>query len=423
MKKINNKKVNNVNLAKTIASLWREVNKFTQPADAALSKFFREHRELKAFERGIVAETIYTMLRNYRKITAIIPAVNGLQMIAYTWQHFLSVAPEIVKNIPLAEWEGVKKLSAPDLRLNEFPEWLQQRLALHYEQAFIDELAAAMSKPASLVLRVNTLKISRDELIGKFAEQGISVLPTVYSPYGLVLKEKLALMNNRLFLDGCLEVQDESSQLAGMLLNPARGEMVVDFCAGSGGKTLLLGMMMRNSGRIYAFDVNERRLNNLSPRLARSGLSNVYPQLINSENDTKVKRLIGKVDRVFVDAPCLGLGTLRRNPDLKFRQDESALAEINLKQQAILASAARLVKENGYLVYATCSILPEENQDIVNDFLSSHPEFEIIPISQAIKVDALQLENDNFLQIYPQIHGCDGFFACLMQRKAKKDVL
>lgn len=418
MKKNDNKKVKNVNLAKTIASLWREVNKFAQPADAVLSKFFREHRELKAFERGIAAETIYTMLRNYRKITAIIPAINGLQMIAYTWQHFLSVAPEIVKNIPLTEWDGVKKLPAPDLSLNEFPEWLQQRLALHYESAFIDELAAAMSKPASLVLRVNTLKSSRDELIGKFADQGISVSPTVYSPYGVVLQEKLALMNNPLFLDGSLEVQDESSQLAGMLLNPARGEMVVDFCAGSGGKTLLLGMMMRNSGRIYAFDVNERRLNNLSPRLARSGLSNVYPQLINSENDTKVKRLIGKVDRVFVDAPCLGLGTLRRNPDLKFRQDESALAEINLKQRAILTSAARLVKENGYLVYATCSILPEENQDIVNDFLSSHPEFEIIPISQILKVANLQLENDNFLQVYPQLHGCDGFFACLMQRKS-----
>lgn len=423
MKRIDNKKNNNVNLAKSIATLWRDVNKFEQPADVVLSKFFRDHRELKAFERGIAAETVYTMLRNYYKITAIIPPVNGLQMIAYTWQHFLTLAPEINKNIPLAEWEGVKKLPPPDLSTSEFPDWLQKRLALHYDETFIRDLAEAMLKPANVVLRANILKMSRDELIAKFAEQGISVSPTVYSPYGLVLKEKQGLMNNRLFLDGCIEVQDESSQLAGMLLSPNRGEMVVDFCAGSGGKTLLFGMMMRNSGRIYAFDVNDRRLNNLSPRLARSGLSNVYPQLINSENDTKVKRLAGKVDRVFVDAPCLGLGTLRRNPDLKFRQDEQALIEINRKQQAILNSAARLVKENGYLVYATCSILPEENEDIVNGFLTSHPEFEIVPVKQVIKVDELELSNDKYLQIYPQTHGCDGFFACLMQRKTEKTEL
>lgn len=420
MKKENKK---NNGLLKSIILLWRDVVKFQQPTDVLLSKFFREHRNLKSLERGIVAETIYIMLRHYLKITAVIPPENELQMIAYSWLHFLHPEADIIAGIPLLEWNGIKKLPSPEMNVIEFPLWLLSRLSTHYTTEFISDLSMAMSLSANLVLRTNTLKISRDELIDKLNEQGVVAHPTRLSPLGIVLKEKTALINNKLFQDGLLEVQDESSQLAGLLLNPGRGEMIVDFCAGSGGKTLLFGMLMRNSGRIYAFDVNERRLNNLSPRLARSGLSNVYPQLLNSENDTKVKRLYNKVDRVFVDAPCLGLGTLRRNPDLKFRQNETTLAEIVKKQRSILASASRLVKENGYLVYATCSILPEENQDIIYDFLDMNPNFEIIPVGQMIKLDNLYLDNDNFLQLFPHVHGCDGFFACLMQRKAKKTTL
>jgi 16S rRNA (cytosine967-C5)-methyltransferase len=195
--------------------------------------------------------------------------------------------------------------------------------------------------------------------------------------------------------------------------------MVTDFCAGSGGKTLLIGMLMRNSGRIYAFDVNERRLTNLTPRLARSGLSNVYSQLISNENDTKIKRLAGKMDRVFVDAPCLGLGTLRRNPDLKLRQKEADIAEITVKQLAILTAASSLVKSGGRLVYATCSILAEENQDIITAFLSTHPNFEILEINQVIDVESLTLKDQRYLELSPNIHDTDGFFACVLQNKAQ----
>ena len=217
-------------------------------------------------------------------------------------------------------------------------------------------------------------------------------------------------------MQGLIEVQDEASQLAGLLLEPKRGDMVVDFCAGSGGKTLLFGMLMKNSGRIYAFDVNERRLGNLTPRLARSGLSNVYPQLITSENDSKLKRLAEKMDRVFVDAPCLGLGTLRRNPDLKFRQNEQGLAEINVKQLDILTAASRLVKPGGVLVYATCSILRAENQDVVENFLSEHAEFEIVEVKQVLKNLDLVLKDQRYLELNPVTHDTDGFFACIMQK-------
>ncbi len=207
------------------------------------------------------------------------------------------------------------------------------------------------------------------------AASGVDAVPTPYSPLGLRVAGRPQLGRHALVTSGALEVQDEGSQLVGYLVAPRRGEMVVDFCAGAGGKTLLLGALMRSLGRLYAFDTAERRLANLKPRLARSGLSNVHPQLIASERDAKIKRLAGKIDRVLVDAPCTGFGTLRRNPDLKWRQPESAVAELARKQHAILAAAATLVKPGGRLVYATCSVLPDENDAIVAAFLAARSRF------------------------------------------------
>jgi 16S rRNA (cytosine967-C5)-methyltransferase len=213
-------------------------------------------------------------------------------------------------------------------------------------------------------------------------------------------------------------VQDEGSQLLGMLVEPRRGEMVVDFCAGAGGKTLQMGAAMGSTGRLYAFDVSDKRLANLAPRLKRSGLSNVFPQRIAGENDAKVKRLRGKIDRVLVDAPCTGLGTLRRNPDLKVRQSVQGLAELNAKQRAILDAAATLLKPGGRLVYGTCSLLAEENEEIVRDFLARHEEFALVPARsvldrQGVKVDGV----DEFLHLYPHRHDTDGFFAAVLERR------
>jgi 16S rRNA (cytosine967-C5)-methyltransferase len=273
-----------------------------------------------------------------------------------------------------------------------------------------------MAVPAPLTIRVNSLKLSRSELQAKLLANHIEAEPTHYSPYGLTLGHKAQLMNNPLFTEGLFEVQDEASQVAGLLLQPKRSEMIADFCAGSGGKTLLFGMLMRNSGRIYAFDVNERRLGNLTPRLARSGLSNVYPQVISSENDLKIKRLAGKLERVFVDAPCLGLGTLRRNPDLKFRQSEAALTEITQKQLAILTAASNLLKPKGRLIYATCSILPQENQEIIKQFLAAHPNFCLVPIAQILSELQIPLSGDEYLAMRPDLHNSDGFFAAVMEK-------
>jgi 16S rRNA (cytosine967-C5)-methyltransferase len=211
-----------------------------------------------------------------------------------------------------------------------------------------------------------------------------------------------------------------------LLLDAKRGEMVVDFCAGAGGKTLAIGAAMRSTGRLYAFDTSAHRLDALKPRLARSGLSNVHPAAIAHERDERIKRLAGKIDRVLVDAPCSGLGTLRRNPDLKWRQSLQAVEEMTVKQAAILDSAARLLKSGGRLVYATCSILRQENEAIAEAFSAAHPDFQ--PLDAGALLAQLKVESAaglcsggengwRYLRLWPHLHQTDGFFAAIWQKR------
>ena len=215
-------------------------------------------------------------------------------------------------------------------------------------------------------------------------------------------------------------MQDEGSQLLALLVDAKRGEMVVDFCAGAGGKTLALGATMRNTGRLYAFDTSGHRLDALKPRLARSGLSNVHPVAIAHERDERIKRLAGKIDRVLIDAPCSGLGTLRRNPDLKWRQSPKAIEELTAKQAAILQSAARLLKPGGRLVYATCSVLREENEVIAEAFSNANKDFTPLETGEILThlgvEGATTLCSGRYLRLWPYLHATDGFFAAVWQK-------
>jgi 16S rRNA (cytosine967-C5)-methyltransferase len=264
---------------------------------------------------------------------------------------------------------------------------------------------------------VNSIKANREDVIAELATAPIVAEPVPYAPLGLRVQKKPALQNLPLFKQGAIEVQDEGSQVLAQILGARRGEMVVDFCAGAGGKTLALGALMRNTGRLYAFDVSEKRLSKLKPRLARSGLSNVHPVVIAHERDAKVKRLAGKIDRVLVDAPCSGLGTLRRNPDVKWRQQEGGIAEMQEKQASILDGAARLVKGGGRLVYATCSLLNEENDAVVEQFLATHDDFHLVPMSDVLAEQKIGLGMDKYLKLLPHKHNTDGFFAAVLERK------
>jgi 16S rRNA (cytosine967-C5)-methyltransferase len=298
----------------------------------------------------------------------------------------------------------------------DVPAWLWQSLAAQYGEAEALAIARSLQLAAPLDLRVNILKATREEVIQKLGGEQKQVNATPLSPHGIRMPEKMNISRDPLFIDGKIEVQDEGSQLLAQLVAPRRGEMVADFCAGAGGKSLAMGALMRNSGRIYAFDVSEKRLQNLGARLKRSGLSNLHSQLITSENDPKLKRLQGKFDRVLVDAPCSGLGTLRRNPDLKWRQTPQDIEELTAKQQSILGRASRLVKNGGKLVYATCSLLKEENEQIVESFLSDHPEFILANASEILAQQQIPLDTGHYLKLLPHIHHTDGFFAAVLER-------
>ena len=405
------------NVLRQTAALLSQVFKFETPTDVLLSKFFRENRKIGMHDRGIVAETVYTILRNYNKLTKVVNPQNTFTLVAYTWIKLMGVGRHEIRELKSISLGEMDKFAEIDLTIIELPAWLITNLSQTQSEEEIRLLSAAMAKQAPLTLRVNTIRSNRNDALKQLEEMEIRAKATKLSPYGIKLSHKSALMKNSLFLSGALEVQDEASQLAGMLLNPKRSEMVADFCAGAGGKTLLFGMLMHNTGRIYALDINDKRLSNLAPRLARSGLSNIYTQLINNENDAKVKRLQGKMDRDFVDAPCLGLGTIRRNPDLKFRQSEESLAEINRQQLSILLAASKLVKPGGRLVYATCSILVSENQGIIQQFIAENTEFEILEVAPLLNIPDLILSDPQYLELKPHIHDTDGFFACAMQKK------
>ncbi len=397
-----------------LKTLIIETLKFEKPTDKLLSNYFRNHNKIGSQERSIIAETIYATLRNYFKLSNLIKEQKLDSVIFHIWQNILKLETKYLKQLNLNE-EVIPLVDNIEAKL-EFPIWLINILNGYYSNIELENIANSMKLNAPLDLRINLLKTNLNNITQYLFKNNIKYELTKLSPYCIRLQDKTFLIKNELFTNGLIEVQDESSQIAAMLLSPKRGEMVVDFCAGSGGKTLIFGMLMKNTGRIYAFDINEKRLNNLSPRLQKSGLSNIYPFLINNENDNKIKRLHNKIDKVFVDAPCSGIGTLRRNPDLKFRQSLETIKNLNIKQLSILNSASKLVKLNGILAYATCSILPQENQEIIKQFLEKNLNFELIDYKNVLNNDLL-FSSTKYLQLLPNIHNTDGFFIALLKRK------
>jgi 16S rRNA (cytosine967-C5)-methyltransferase len=418
-------------LLEACSELVRLTLRFEHPADATVSRFFREHRGLGPRERATMAETVYTVLRKKLLFDHLAPSGSGpkerrLAILGfYGPGDFLRSALTDQETRWLDECEKVKPEDLMERHRHNLPEWLVQPLKDQLGDEFWP-LVNSLNLGAGLDLRVNTFKAKRTDVQKALQLSGIKAVATPYSPWGLRIAGKPALNKHEAFVRGDFEVQDEGSQLLAMLVDAKRGEMVVDFCAGAGGKTLALGASMRSTGRLYAFDTSAGRLDSFKPRMARSGLSNVHPAAIAHERDDRVKRLTGKIDRVLVDAPCTGMGTLRRNPDLKWRQNEKAVEEMAVKQTAILQSAARLVKAGGRLVYATCSVLPQENEAIALAFSAANPDFE--PLQVADILTELKVENAStlcaggetghlYLRLWPHRHTTDGFFAAVWQKK------
>jgi 16S rRNA (cytosine967-C5)-methyltransferase len=412
------------------SNLIEQVFKFDHPADAVVARFFRENRSLGPRERATLTDTVYATLRERLKFEWLARSGSGskwrrLAILGFPGDRdFLKSA---LTDVEKTWWDHCLKVTDDELMAphrHNLPEWLATALRDQVGGQF-DALVASLNQPAPLDLRVNVLKKKREVVLAELREAGLKCEATPYSPLGIRLQGKPSLAKLPAFVQGDVEVQDEGSQLLALLLDAKRGEMVVDFCAGAGGKTLAIGAAMRNSGRLYAFDTSGHRLDALKPRLARSGLSNVHPVAIAHERDDRIKRLAGKIDRVLVDAPCSGLGTLRRSPDLKWRQTPQTVAAQAELQQAILHSAARLLKPGGRLVYATCSLLPAENEAVAQAFSAAHPDFEPVPVAgllAAAQVPQPQTlcagEDGQWLRLWPHLHATDGFFAATWQKKA-----
>jgi 16S rRNA (cytosine967-C5)-methyltransferase len=411
----------------SLAAALATILKFDGPADVLLSRFFRMHTTLGQRDRTLIAEAVFFALRRYATLGWMLQPAHPVR------------APRLAALVTLARQHGVDAIDqralrgdasavehalAVDLRhapssvRAELPHWLNVEIERQYEDAV--PLIDALKESAPLDLRVNTIKSTRADVLDEFAAHHVAATPTRYSPDAIRLAGKPALTQWPVYREGRIEVQDEGSQLISRLLQPRRGQMVVDFCAGAGGKTLALGALMRSTGRLYAFDVNEKRLSGLGPRLKRSGLSNVHPVVIRNESDIRVKRLNGKCDRVLVDAPCSGSGTLRRNPDLKWRFGEAELDRLNQVQRQLLRAAARLLKPGGRLVYATCSLLVRENQQVIDAFLAEHPEHVLIPSATVLQTQSIEIDYAArfapYFVMLPHLHATDGFFAAVLER-------
>jgi 16S rRNA (cytosine967-C5)-methyltransferase len=405
-----------------------------RPADAVANDFFRSRRYIGSGDRRAVSERVWTILRARRRIgwwlgnspqsARLLVAASlllegwsksGVQQ-AFSGGQFAAPPLDRAESGTLTKIEGhtIDHPTMPDAVRLEIPDWLLPRLTARFGASLPAEMAA-LSQPAALDMRVNLLKGDREQAKAALAAEGWDAEPTKLSPWGLRIDGRRPVTSGPAFQSGLVEIQDEGSQLVAVLVGAAPGMRVVDWCAGAGGKTLALAGAMENRGQIVACDVSAPRLDGAVRRLRRAGVHNVERHLVEA-GDKWLKRRAGTFDRVLVDAPCTGTGTWRRNPDARLRLKATDLDELLPKQASILDSAQSLVRKGGRLVYATCSLLEEENEAQVTSFLLRHPDFAVVPLDRAWTLDQPPPNGGDFLSLTPARHGTDGFFAAVLER-------
>jgi 16S rRNA (cytosine967-C5)-methyltransferase len=426
--------------------LLTEIHGGSAPADRTSAAFFRNRRYIGGSDRRAILDHAYAVLRQMAKIDWWIGEFQSEQGLPH-----LERARVIAKLALIDGWTADKIAGSFDggdyrpKQLNrtersfagfletadfkagaqpkwvrfEYPHWIEKSLVKRFGPNFEQEMAAQIEEAAT-DLRTNSLKATREQALEALAAADIKAAPTNLSPLGIRVEGRPPMGALKCFQDGLIEVQDEGSQLAALLVDARPGQRVVDFCAGAGGKTLAIAAAMKNKGKIVACDTLKGRVERAGDRLKRAGAFNVERKGLESERDPWVKRHAGSFDRVLVDAPCSGTGTWRRNPDAKWRLEREDLPRLVALQASILDSAQRLVKPGGRLVYATCSLLGEENDGQVDAFLASHPDFSRVPVADVWReVIGTECPADGpTLSLTPLRHGTDGFFVAIMERQA-----
>ena len=400
-----------------------------RPASESLRDWGKAHRFAGSTDRHVIGTLVYDCLRNKNTAAARAgdDAPRGLVLgtLAEIWK---SSAAEIdalcTEQFGAGALSGVerKNLEAPlghqpDHIVGNFPQWLTPQLRAAFGDKLIPEMQA-LAQRAPIDLRVNTLKASRESVLQSMAK--FNAVATPLSPWGIRIQAPgIEAKNINVEAEpahglGHFEVQDEASQLAALIAAPKPGQIVIDLCAGAGGKTLALAALMENQGQLVAYDRDKHRLRPIFERITRSGASCI--EVVPADEQEKTERR-GGYDLVVVDAPCTGSGTWRRKPDAKWRLGEKQF-QVRLNEQAsVLAQAAPLVKKGGKLAYFTCSILPAENQEQVQKFLNTNSEFKIIPYTEQWSgAPVSAYESKETLQLTPYSNGTDGFFVAVMQR-------
>ncbi len=407
-----------------------------KPADAVANAFFRDRRYIGSGDRRAVSDRAWQILRTHRRLDWWLARAGARRnprllvaasllcdgwVLSGVMQGFCGgrfgptpLSPEEQNQLIALEGQGLDHPDMPQAVRLEVPDWILPALQARFGDD-IDAEMAAMGDPAPLDLRVNLLKSTLAEVQAALAGEQIEATPTPLSPWGLRVQGRRPVSTGPAFQSGLVEIQDEGSQLVAAMVGAGPDMRVVDWCAGAGGKTLALAMTMENRGHIVACDVSAPRLEGAVRRLRRAGVHNVERHLVES-GDKWAKRRAGSFDRVLVDAPCTGTGTWRRNPDARMRLAPRDLAELVAKQAGILDAASRLVRKGGRLVYATCSLLIDENEAQVEAFLAAHPEFSLCPLAAAWTLPAAAPGPGPYLSLTPRRHGTDGFFAAVLER-------
>jgi len=411
--------------------LYQAITDGRDPADRLLTNWARKHRYAGSKDRRAVADLVYGTLRRAEALSwrlarqnaaatprLMVLAASGLavsDLAAYASERFSPPAPDAAEAAALTALADPAPADMPDWAVAGYPCWLDASLRRRFGDRTATEMAA-MAGRAPVDLRANLLKTTRDAALAQLAAKGIAARPTARSPHGLRLDAHDRLDELALLREGLVEPQDEAAQLCALLVGAEPGMQVVDYCAGAGGKALALAALMRNKGQVYALDRDPRRLQRLGPRAQRAGARNIQARPIKAD-DPWLAELAGRCDRVLVDAPCSGTGTWRRNPEARFRLTPDMLAAHTRRQDQVLRDAADLVRPGGRLVYATCSLLPEENEDRVAAFLADHPDFAVLPIARIWDDAWGPCPGDPYLALSPASHDTDGFFTAVLTRQ------
>jgi 16S rRNA (cytosine967-C5)-methyltransferase len=409
-------------------------------AATRLSSVLKEQRALGSHERRAIVETLFGMIRQARRLDYALegagrrlPAGSRRELARYLAYQLLGGERDLAATraeMPELDWEHVARVDARIARERQasvrfglsrsLPDWLATRLLSEYGDE-ADALAAALNERAPLCLRTNTLKTSREALLEQLRAEGIEASPTLFAPQGITLSQRIDVWSLAAYKEGCFEAQDEGSQLVSEMVAPPPHGVVVDACAGAGGKTLALGALMQSKGRIVATDIDAKKLEDLRKRARRAGISSVQVAAATATAwPALVGELFGHIDRLLIDAPCTGTGALRRNPEARWRLQEEDVAHFAAEQERLATRALELLAPGGRLVYITCSLLRAENEDVVAKVLARFPSCELVRAAEVLgneRAKPLTDATGTFLKPQPHRHGTDGFFAAVIRRR------